>query len=57
MNIPYNMKVEITEEGIVFCDQLPCSNWYTIDTVCPNCPLDKALDKLLQFQIHRAENE
>jgi len=51
------MKVEVSEEGIVFCDKLPCSNWMQVSTCCEECPMDKASLRLLEFQASRTLNE
>lgn len=39
------MKIEISEEGIVFCDCLPCSNFDDVDHSCDNCPIQKIISK------------
>ena len=35
------MKVEVSEEGIVFCNSFPCSTWIETETTCEGCPIDK----------------
>lgn len=37
------MKVEVTEEGIVYCDGITCSNWLERKTTCENCPVDRLM--------------
>lgn len=31
--------IEVSEEGIVFCDNLPCDCWLSEDKACENCPI------------------
>ena len=42
------MKVEISEEGIVFCDGLPCSNYDDADYSCGNCPVQAIISKAVE---------
>ena len=37
--IKFMNKVEVSKEGIVFCDGIPCSNWMFPDNTCENCPI------------------
>lgn len=46
------MKVEVSEEGIVSCDGLTCSNWIESETTCDDCPIDKLF---LAVMKHNAE--
>lgn len=34
-----NLYVEVSEEGIVFCDDLPCNYWLSEKMACENCPI------------------
>lgn len=49
------MKVEISEEGIIFCDKIPCDGWRDMETTCNNCPMDKVFDALLAYQVSLAD--
>lgn len=48
------MKVEVSEEGIVFCDSLPCSNWVESETTCENCPIDKIFYAVMKYHEENA---
>lgn len=34
------MKVEVTQEGVVYCDGRTCYGFLHEDTRCKDCPLD-----------------
>lgn len=40
------MKVEVTEEGVVYCDGMTCLGCMQRSTMCDNCPLRILLDML-----------
>lgn len=42
------MKIEISEEGIIFCDHLPCSNYDSVDLCCGNCPIQALISKAVE---------
>lgn len=43
------MKVEVSEEGTVFCDGLTCSKWIESETTCENCPIDKIFFAVMKY--------
>lgn len=42
------MKVEISEEGIVFCDKLTCDAWMKPNIACGNCPIVSIARHIMQ---------
>lgn len=50
------MKVEVSEEGIVFCDGLACSKWIECETTCENCPIDKLFLVVMKYHAERKAN-
>ena len=48
-------KVEVSEEGIVFCDGITCSNWIECENTCEGCPIDK-LFKILHNHYVKKSN-
>lgn len=41
------MAVVIDDNGVVKCDDSPCSSWVFIDCKCGNCPLWNALETIV----------
>ena len=49
------MKVEVSEEGIVFCDSMPCWSWIESETTCENCPIDKLFFAVMKYQAKKGK--
>lgn len=49
------MKVEVSEEGIVFCDGLTCSIWIESETTCENCPIDKLFFAVMKYHAEKGQ--
>ena len=45
------MKIEITEEGVVFCDTLTCESWRYSQFRCENCILFEIIQTFKQNMI------
>ena len=48
-------KIEITEEGVVYCDTLTCT-MSTIDSMCDGCPLRRIVRHLVAVELTKREN-
>lgn len=50
------MKIEITEEGVIYCDGLVCDflKMYDACQECGNCPLTKIGDQFFDLKISNA---
>lgn len=44
------MKIEISDEGVVFCEKIVCSAWMDSCTCCDNCPIDRMYENLVKYQ-------
>lgn len=44
------MKVEIKDNGVVFCDKKECVAWMDGCTCCDDCPVEKMLEILDEYQ-------
>lgn len=49
--------IVISDEGIVFCNGIPCSKWMEMETTCKDCALDKVLISLQKHQIQKSEKQ
>lgn len=46
------MKIEITEEGVVYCDTLTCDIWNVTPYCLENCPLQEIIRTAKQSMIN-----
>lgn len=47
--------IEITEEGVVYCDTLTCT-MSTVDSMCDDCPLRRIVRHLVSVELTKREN-
>ena len=50
-------KVEVSEEGIVFCNGIICNQWIETDTTCKDCPIDKLFLSINKYYAEKAIKE
>ena len=50
-------KIEISEEGVVYCDGLTCCHWIEPDTTCKDCPVDKLFLSVNKYYAEKATKE